>query len=119
MEENKDYIIYKVQAGYNYKVYRQDRNGFTFYKISVQKKLADGQKQYDYIPVTFKKGVDIQDKTVIKIKQAFENIVYKKEDIKHWNPMISIHITEFEVIDDKIDAYNQSLQEDVDVDDLF
>lgn len=100
-------------------MYRQDRSGFTFYKISVQKKLADGQKVYDYIPVTFKKGVELPDKTTIKIKQAFENIVYRKEDVKHWYPMLSIHINEFEIIDDKIDAYNQSIQEDVNIDDLF
>lgn len=81
--------------------------------------MPDGQKEYDYIPVTFKKGVEIPNKTVIKIKQAFENIRYNKEDTGHWYPILTIQINDFDVISDKIDAYNQSLQEEVDVDDLF
>ena len=71
------------------------------------------------MPVKFKQGVELQDRTRIKIKQGFENFYFAKNDPKHYNPLFYIQITEFEVIDDKIDAYNQSLQEDVDIDDLF
>ena len=76
-EENKLYIKHKVQAGFNYTVYRNDRNGKSYYKICVTQKAFDGQESKHYIPVTFKKGIELPDKTKIKIKKAVEN-VYKK-----------------------------------------
>ena len=110
-EEKKEYIVHKVNAGYKYTVYRQDHNDVAYYKIGVQKTLQDGQKQWDYIPVQFKKGVELENKTVIRIKQAFENLKYAAADIKHWNPILTIFIIDFETISDKIEAYSEALQQ--------
>ena len=84
-----------------------------FYKIGVIQTLPDGQKLKGYKPVKFKKGVEVADKTRIKIKQAFENF-YKKG----YDYVLYLQINEFEILDDKINEYNESLQE-VDVDDIF
>ena len=118
-EEKKDYIIHKVQAGFNYTVYRNDYNGKPYYKIGIEQKQPDGQKLRGYISVRFKNGVEVSDKTRIKIKQGFENFYFSKNDPKHFNPIFYIQINEFEILDDKIQAYNESMQEDDTDIDLF
>lgn len=84
-----------------------------FYKIGVVQNLPDGQKLKGYKPVKFKRGVEVADRTRIKIKQAFENF-YKKG----YDYVFYLQINEFEILDDKINEYNESLQE-IDVDDIF
>lgn len=111
-EEKKEYVVHKVNAGYKYTIYRnENNNGKVFYKMGVSNTLMDGQKEWAYIPVKFKNGVELKDKTQIKIKQAFENFYYAQSDTKHWNPILSIFIQDFETIDDKIEAYSEALQE--------
>jgi len=116
-EEKKEYVVHKVNAGYKYTVYKQERNGMKFYKIGVPKTLIDGQKEWEYIPVQFKKGIELENKTTIRIKQAFENFRYLPTDTNHWNPIFTVFINDFETINDKIEAYNEEIQE-VNLDEL-
>lgn len=109
MEENKDYIVHKVQAGYNYTVFKNENNGRAYYKIGIEQKQFDGQKIRGYMPVKFKKGVELEDKTRIKIKQGVENFYFKAEDTRHYNPIFYIQINDFEIIDNKIEEYNQDI----------
>lgn len=67
------------------------------------------------MPVKFKKGIELENKTRIKIKQAFENFY-----VKGYDTIFYLQINEFEILDDKIQAYNESVQEaDIDIDDIF
>ena len=102
-EENKMYIKHKVQAGFNYTVYRNDRNGKTYYKICVVQKAFDGQESKHYIPVTFKKDVELQDKTKIKIKVAVEN-VYKKG----YDTISTYMILDFDNLSEALQEFNES-----------
>lgn len=63
------------------------------------------------MPVKFKKGVELEDKTRIKIKQGFENFY-----IKGYETIFYMQINEFEVLDGKIEEYNNSLNDDFDED---
>lgn len=110
MEEEKQFIIHKVQAGYNYIVYRTELNGKIYYKIPIEQKLIDGQKLKGFVQVRFKTGVELKDRTKIKIKKAIENFYFAKSDIKHYNPIFYYLITDFENIDDTVQDYNEALE---------
>jgi hypothetical protein len=109
MEENnkaEEYISHKLNAGYTYMVFRNDRNGKTFYKIGVKQKDLDGQEKTCYIPISFKKGVDVEDKTKIKIKQAIENVYAKGYDT-----IFTYKILEFDNLSDAVQEYAASADE--------
>lgn len=69
----------------NTTVYRTDFNGRSYYKITWPQKTQDGHWEYGYIKAQFKKGVEVEDKTRIKIKSAFMKW-YKKsgETVPYW-----------------------------------
>jgi len=52
----------------------------------------------------------VADKTRIKIKQGFENFY-----IKGYDAIFYIQINEFEILDNKIQEYNDSIEEDIDL----
>lgn len=128
MEENNEekmYINYKVYAGYEYIVNRNDFNGQAKYNITVIQKTIDGQKIQVHIPVKFKKDVEVLDKTKIKIKQAYENVWYRADDKKHFQPILSIQINDFDIVEespeshsDEIQQYNNEMQQNNDDMDL-
>ena len=106
MEENNktgEYISHKLNAGYTYMVFRNDRNGKTFYKIPIKQKDFDGQEKTHYIPVSFRSGIDIPDKTKIKIKQAVENVYAKGYDT-----IFTYKILEFENLSEAVQEYAAS-----------
>ena len=113
IEEQKDYIVPKVQAGYNYMVFRKERNGNVFHKILIKQKLLDGQYLDAYMLVKFKKGIDLPNKTKIKIRKGFENFYVDK----YKNPVFYIQINEFDNIDDAVNDYAEAIN-NVDDDDL-
>ncbi len=109
MEEETDYIIHKVQAGYTYIVFRNEHNGNVFYKIGIEQKTLDGQKIRGYMPVRFNSEIELPDKTKIKIKKGIENFYFAKNDTKHYNPVFYIQIIEFENMSEIIDDYNEDI----------
>lgn len=119
MEEEKDFIVHKVQAGYNYTVYRSENNGKVFHKIGIEQKTADGQKIKAYLPVKFNSGIDVADRTRIKIKKGYENFYFSKNDPRHFNPLFYIQITEFENISDVMQNYNEAINNTDEDDFLF
>lgn len=101
-EENK--ILHKINENYNYKVRRKDYNGTPFYSISVSQKLFDGQTIWGRKQVKFRKGVDIPDGTVIKIKKAFENFYKDKNN----NDVFYYMILEYENISSAVEEYRDT-----------
>ena len=73
----------------------QGSNGFyTVYTMGVSSKGTDGKYKNGYIPVKFKKGVTVSNKTVIKINNAFYVVNYGANDKAY----TSVMITDFEVL---------------------
>lgn len=103
-EEQKRH--YKVEAGDVVTVKRQDYGQYTFYKVSLQQKMYDGTKKYFDKNIAFAKGVDIPDKTQIRIKDFFETIRENPKDA--YNPIFGLFIKEYEVVEEsKADALNE------------
>lgn len=93
-EENKG-IGYKIEAGKQYRLWRKDYNGKTFYNIEVRQKNYDGTTSKWYRPITFKSGVEIPNGVDIIIKSGFENLRTNKLD--PYNPITAIMVTDYEI----------------------
>lgn len=81
----------------NIKVYRQDKtssNGNTYARYSLMVSSKDGDEWVNgFIDVVFPKGVDLENKTEIKIKEAFPMVsTYNGKTYIKW------YIKEFEVV---------------------
>lgn len=129
-EEKKGSIWYKIMPNKKYRIWRKDFNGQTFYNIRVSQKQYDDSTKYYYIPVTFKKGVEVPNETDIKIIKAIENIRENKnveEKVRPYNGIMSYLITEFEIVERQeqiesqaLDEYNATLEEnEIEIDDSF
>ncbi len=90
-----------------YTVFRNDYNGYSYYKIGVSKKSQTGEWINGYIRCQFKKDVVIENKTKIYIKSGFLSFnLNNKETIPY------IFITDFETVDETIE--NAKVQNTVD-----
>lgn len=63
------------------RIFRREYNGRTYYSVGISKKdINTNTYTSEYMPVSFKKGVDIPNKTDIIIKNSFLTFdKYKKE----------------------------------------
>lgn len=75
-------------------IFRNDYNGKASYSIGLSKKKQDGNYEKGYINVSFKKGVELQNQTKIKIKQSWLDF-YKKEN----KTIPYIFINDYEVVE--------------------
>ena len=60
-------------------VFRHDHNGRAFYTVAVMQQNMDGEKEFAYKPVQFKRGVEVSDHAKIDIVNAWEKF-YKTKD---------------------------------------
>jgi len=74
------------------KVFRRDYNGRALYSTSIGSKKQDGTWENAYIGLQFKKGVELQDRTGINIKDAFLTFYKKKTGETVWG----IFVMDFE-----------------------
>lgn len=74
-------------------IFRNDYKGKPIYSIGLSKKKKDGNYENGYMTVNFKEGTDIQNKSKIKIKNAWLSF-YKKED----KTIPTIFINEYELV---------------------
>lgn len=75
-------------------VFRKDYNGKPSYSLGLSKKDKDGKFVNGYIKVNFKKGVELNNKSKIKIKNAW--IDFYKDNEK---TIPTIFINEFDIIE--------------------
>jgi hypothetical protein len=61
-------------------VFRHDHNGRAFYTVAIMQTNMDGEKEYAYKPVQFKRGVEVEDHARINIKVAWEKFYKTKDD---------------------------------------
>lgn len=76
-------------------VFRKDYNGKPSYSLGLSKKDKDGKYINGYVKVNFKKGVELDNKSKIKIKNAWLDF-YKDNE----KTIPTIFINEFEIIDE-------------------
>lgn len=75
-------------------IFRQDKDGKRFYSIGLSRKDQNGNYINGYMTVVFKKNVDLENKTKIKIKEAWLGFNLKdKKTYPH------IFINDFEVVE--------------------
>ena len=117
-EDIKGEIWHKLVPNHKYRVWRKDYNGNTFYNIMVEQKNFGDDKTKFYIPITFKKGVEVKNETDIIIIKAIENLRINKnveEKIRPYYPVFSYMITEFEEIKSQEQIQKDALDEFNDV----
>lgn len=120
-EEKKGTIWHKIEPNHKYRVFRKDYNGQTFYNIQVSQKQYDGTTKKYYVPITFKKGVEVQNETDIVILKGMENLRENKnapEKVRPYCPIMSYMIVEFEeykseemIMQNAYDEFRENLNE--------
>lgn len=90
------------------KVIAKERNGYTFYSLMVSSKDKNGEWVNGFIDCTFKKGVSVNNKAKIIIKDAFYTV--SKYNDKTYTKLM---IMDFSVVDEgegaPVNTANQSL----------
>lgn len=88
------------------KVYRNEYNDKAVYSVGASKKNASGEVEYAYKPVRFRKGVELQNKTEIVIKEGWEDFTnFTTKDGKN-KTIWYFFINKFEMASD-LDAIKQ------------
>lgn len=101
--------VYKIEIGDTITVFRRDityQNGNqqTFYSSAIKQKQQDGTDKFFYKPIRFKKGVEIKNKSKIKINSMFENIRENPND--KYNAIYELFIMDYDLVSDG-DAYQE------------
>lgn len=73
VEQQEHRISRKIEVDKPYKIFVSEYNGYKFYKIRLTQKMYDGTEFKYYQPVKFKKGIEVENETTIKILNAIEN----------------------------------------------
>lgn len=111
-DEEKSYKIYhKIEPNRKYRIWRKDFNGKTYYNILVNQKNYDSTESRYYIPVTFKKGIELDNMTDIKIIKATENLRannYVEDTKKPYCAIFSYMITEYEIVENEEQKKDQA-----------
>lgn len=81
--ENKDVMIFK-----------QEKDGKRFYSIGLSRKDVNGNYINGYMPVVFKKDVELENKTKIKIKEAWLGF-----NVKDKKTYTHIFINNFDIVE--------------------
>ena len=92
-EENK--IYHKLEAGRKIRVFKSTYNDKNYYRVQVKQKNYDGTEETFYVPLQFKRGVELENQTDIIIKEAYENM--RKNPKDEYNPIYYLMITDFEI----------------------
>lgn len=123
----EEYGYHKLEVGQKIRVYKSTFNDNNFYKFQVVQKNYDNTKSKFYIPIQFKKGVELDNETDIIVKQFVENLRDNKAD--KYNPIHYYQINGFEevenqekVVQDAYDDFRENLDEnenEVSIDENF
>lgn len=85
-------------------IFRKDYEDRTLYTTSISKKKQDGTYEKAYIPVQFKKGVELENQTNIYIKNAWITFYKNKEN----KPVFYIFINEFNTVEEQAKEFQDS-----------
>ena len=77
-------------------IFKNEYNGKVFYSIGISKKNQDGKYENGYINVRFKKDVELENQTKIKIKKAWIDFYCKDRKTFPY-----IFISEFDIVSER------------------
>lgn len=83
-------------------VFKNEYNGKVFYSIGISKKNQDGKYENGYINVRFKKDVELDNQTKIKIKKAWIDFYCKDRKTFPY-----IFVSEFDPVEEKKDVFEE------------
>lgn len=83
-------------------IFRNDYNGKPFYSIGLVKKDKAGNYENGYINVRFKKDVELENQTKIKIKKAWIDFYCKDRKTFPY-----IFVSEFDPVEEKKDPFEE------------
>ena len=90
-------------------IFKNEYNDKPYYTIGLSKKDKDGNYINGYMNVSFKKGVELENKTKIRIKSAW--LDFYKKDIK---TIPIIFVNEFEIVkNDPFKEFGESIKTEV------
>lgn len=78
-------------------VFKREYNGRIYYSLGISKKEMNGTYTNGYMPCEFKKGVSVNDKTRIYLKNAFLTFYLKDKQTVPY-----IKILEYETVEETI-----------------
>ena len=108
MEKDEEYIIYKVNTKYTYKVYVQEHGTKKYYKALVKQKNYDKTETVFYKQLTFVKCTPPENGEIIRIKRGIENLYPNPKD--PYNPISVITVLDYEKKEDKKISDEQAYQ---------
>lgn len=85
-------------------IFRRDYEDRTIYTMGLSKKKQDGTYEKAYIPVQFKKGVEIENQTNIYIKDAWLTF-YKTKDLR---TIFYVFINEYTTVEQEANQYKNA-----------
>ena len=91
-------------------VFRHDRNDKTVYTVGLVKKNMDGEYERAYILTKFRNGVELDNRTLIKLKDAWLDF-YKVDNKTN----IALFVNDFELVENAQKNENP-VQNDIPVD---
>jgi hypothetical protein len=94
-----------IENQYPVAIFRFESGENVYYKMGLSNKDKDGNYFSGYIPVQFRKGVELENKTKIYLKKAWLTFYLKKENIDGVDKNITvpyIFVSEFEKVEEVI-----------------
>lgn len=76
-------------------VFRHERNGRVWYTVAIGQTNMDGETEYGYKQIQFRRGVDVADHAKINIKNAWEKFYTNKND----EVVFYIFVYDFELVE--------------------
>lgn len=95
-----------IQTDKPYTIYLKQYENRKYYKVRLSKKKQDGSFENGYIDIQFKKGVDINNKDQIYLKDAFLTFYKSKED----KTIPYIMVLEYDLVKDVIEKEKKDIQ---------
>lgn len=95
-------------------IFRKDYEGRVSYTMGISKKKQDGTYDNAYLPVQFKKGVELENKTNIYIKDAWLTFFKTREG----KPIFYIFINDFNTVSEQANDYTSITTKDSALDSL-
>ena len=102
-EQNEEVgqINYKIDGKHTYKVWKNESNGKTYYKVAMKKKNYDGTETIFYRQLRFVNGcTPPENGDIIKIWSGFEDLYTNEKD--KYNPITVIVVQDYMKVDNQI-----------------
>lgn len=94
-----------IENQYPVAIFRFESGENIYYKMGLSNKDKDGNYINGYIPVQFRRGIELENKTKIYLKKAWLTFYLKKESINGVDKNITVpyvFVSEFEKVEEVI-----------------